>query len=232
MAGRLVEYTSNGGTASGYLSLPATGRGPGVIVVQEWWGLVPHIKDVVDRFAAAGYVALAPDLYHGEKTAEPDEAGKLMMALDIDRAAKDLRGAIDYLLGEAGATGDRVGVVGFCMGGQLALYSATLSPDKVGAVANFYGVHPNVRPNFSKLQATVLLIIAEKDGFVTPQVGRDLERRIKKSGKTVDLVLYPGVDHAFFNDTRPEVYNRPATEDAWRRTLDLFARQLQSSASP
>src|SRR6185369_1037052 len=98
MAGQIVEFASNGATASGYLATPAQAKGPGVIVIQEWWGLVDHIKDIADRFASEGYVALAPDLYHGKKASSPDEAGKLMMAMRIDEAEKDLRGAIKYLL--------------------------------------------------------------------------------------------------------------------------------------
>src|SRR3712207_1304759 len=131
MPGRMVEFKANGGTAEGYLATPEGGSGPGVIVVQEWWGLVPHIKDIADRFAGEGFVALAPDLYHGESAQEPDDAGKLMMAMDAERAAKDLRGAADYLLNEGGASGSKVGVVGFCMGGQLALYGATVAPETI-----------------------------------------------------------------------------------------------------
>jgi carboxymethylenebutenolidase len=227
MAGRVVEYASNGQTSQGYLSTPATGNGPGVIVIQEWWGLVPHIKSVADRLAAAGFVALAPDLYHGKQTTEPDEAAKMLMALDIDRVAMDLRGAIDYLLANGGASGERVGVVGFCMGGQLALYAATVSPEKVAATVDFYGVHPNVQPEWSRLEAAVLLHVAEHDAdYLKPRVARDLERRLKNHGKTVEVVIYPGTQHAFFNDERPEVYNRPAAEDAWRRTVGFFRQHL------
>ena len=118
MSGEMVEFQSNGGTASGYLSLPASGKGPGVIVIQEWWGLVPHIKDICDRFAAEGFVALAPDLYHGQSATSPDEAGKLMMALRIDEAEKDLRGAAEYLLNHAATTGNKVGTVAFVWAGR------------------------------------------------------------------------------------------------------------------
>ena len=123
MAGQMVEFASNGAKAGGYLAIPEKGTGPGVIVIQEWWGLVDHIKDVCDRFAREGYVALAPDLYHGESTKSPDEAGKLMMALRVDEAEKDLRGAMQYLLNHEATTGTRVGVIGFCMGGALSLYA-------------------------------------------------------------------------------------------------------------
>jgi carboxymethylenebutenolidase len=120
----MVEFSSNGGTCQGYLATPESGSGPGVIVLQEWWGLVDHIKDVADRFAAEGFVALAPDLYHGESTTSPDDAGKLMMALKIAETEKDLQGAITHLLNLDACTSDTVGTVGFCMGGQLSLYAA------------------------------------------------------------------------------------------------------------
>src|SRR5438128_5619700 len=129
----IVQYPSNGGSSEGYLAVPASGPGPGVIVIQEWWGLVPHIRAVADRFAQAGFVALAPDLYHGVQTTEPDEAGKLMMGLAMDQAARDIAGAASYLGGRPEVTG-RVGCVGFCMGGSLALWSATLSADIVATV--------------------------------------------------------------------------------------------------
>jgi len=220
----MVEVTANGKTAAGYLSLPA-GKGPGVVVIQEWWGLVEHIKDVCDRFAAAGYVALAPDLYHGQTTKSPDEAGKLMMALRIDEAEKELRGAIQYLLAHPSVEPKKVGTIGFCMGGALSLYAACENP-QVSACVVFYGGHPNVKPKLEKLQAPVLGIYAERDQFVTPESVRQLEAQLKQLGKTADIHIYPGVDHAFFNDTRPEVYHREAAEDAWRRTLEFFGKYL------
>ena len=132
----MVTFKSNGHTCDGYIA----GSGPGVLVIQEWWGLVPHIKDVVDRLAEAGFTALAPDLYHGESSTEPDGAGKLMMALNLEQAAKDLSGAIALLQERSGAP--KVGVVGYCMGGGLALVVASQRPDAVAAVAPYYGVIP------------------------------------------------------------------------------------------
>src|SRR6185503_10888800 len=120
----MVPFPFAGGNTNGYLSLPQNNSGPGVVVIQEWWGLVDHIKNVCDRFAAEGFVALAPDLYHGKMTKSPDEAGKLMMALRIDEAERDISAAVDFLLTRDAATSEKIGVIGFCMGGALALYSA------------------------------------------------------------------------------------------------------------
>lgn len=226
MAGQMVEFSSNGGSASGYLATPASGKGPGVIVIQEWWGLVPHIKDVCDRFAAEGFVALAPDLYHGKSTTSPDEAGKMMMAMRIDEAERDLRGAAQFLLNHEATTGDKVGTVGFCMGGALSLYAATKNP-QVGACVIFYGGHPNVKPDLAKLQAPVLGLYAGRDGFVTPESVRELERQLKALGKSAEIHIYPDADHGFYNDGRAEVYDEAAAKDAWSRVLKFFGEHLR-----
>jgi carboxymethylenebutenolidase len=225
MPGQKVEFASDGAKTQGYLATPASGGGPAVIVIQEWWGLVDHIKDVADRFAAAGFVALAPDLYHGDSAQKPDDAGRLMMALDVARAARDLEGAVAYLLARPGVSARKVGVVGFCMGGQLALATACLSGN-VGAAVDFYGVHPNVKLDFAKLGAPVLGLFAERDAFVTPEAARKLERDVRAAGKAIEVHIYPGADHAFFNDTRPDVFNREAATDAWNRTTQFFRRHL------
>ena len=224
MAGRMVEFPSNGRTTQGYLSTPASGKGPGLVVIQEWWGLVGHIKNVCDRFAAAGYSALAPDLYHGQTASEPDGAGKLFMALHIGEAEKDLSGAARYLAGHSSTA--RLGAVGFCMGGQLALFAGCTNAS-IGAVVDFYGIHPNVKPDYGKLSGPVLGLFAEKDAFVTPQTAREVEAAIKKAGKPVEVHIYPNVDHGFFNDKRPDVYDKAAAEDAWRRTLAHFQAHLR-----
>ncbi|GAB4469384.1 MAG: dienelactone hydrolase family protein [Elainellaceae cyanobacterium] len=209
----------------GYLALPPGGSGPGVIVLQEWWGLVPHIKTVADRFAAEGFVAIAPDLYDGETTTSPDEAGRKLMALNIEQTAHKLENTLEYLQNHPAVTGNRLGVVGFCMGGQLALLAATLS-QRVGAVVDFYGIHPNVQPDFSKLSAPVLGIFGENDGFVTPEAVRSLEAAIQQAGGSIETHTYAGADHAFFNDTRPEVYQPDAAADAWNKTLSFLQREL------
>ena len=224
MAGKMVEFRSNGGKTAGYLALPKTGKGPGVLVIQEWWGLVGHIKNVCDRFAAEGFSALAPDLYHGETANEPDAAGKLFMALNIEQAEKDLRGGAKYVAEQASTA--KIGAVGFCMGGQLALFAATVNQN-VGAVVDFYGIHPNVKPDYSKLSGPVLGLFAEKDGFVTPETARQVDAEIKKAGKQSEIHIYPGVDHAFFNNDNKAAYNKTAADDAWRRTLAFFRGNLK-----
>jgi carboxymethylenebutenolidase len=224
MSGEMVQFSSNGEKCEGYLATPP-GKGPGVIVIQEWWGLVDHIKEVCDRFAAAGYVALAPDMYHGKSTTSPDEAGKLMMALNIDRAEKDLRGAVRFLLTHDATEGNSVGTIGFCMGGALSLYAASKNP-QVGACVVFYGIHPNVKPDLANLEAPVLGIFAERDGFVTPETARELERQLNALGKSAEVHIYPDVDHAFFNDHRPDVYNNAAAIESWNRVLQFFSSHL------
>src|SRR6266511_1303495 len=119
--GERISFKTNGTTTPGYLARPAQGSGPGLIVIQEWWGLVPQIEGVADRFAAEGFVALVPDLYHGKSTKSPDEAGKLMMALRVDEVERDLAGAIDHLVAQPAVSSKKVGTVGFCMGGALTL---------------------------------------------------------------------------------------------------------------
>ena len=221
--GELVTFKSNGGTCDGYI---AGDTGPGVVVIQEWWGLNDHIKDVVDRFAAAGFVAVAPDLYHGESATEPDGAGKLMMALNLAEAGKDMSGAIDLLQQRTGRT--KVGVVGFCMGGGLALVAACQRPDAVAGVAPFYGLIPwaSAQPDWSALTAKVEGHYAANDGYFTPENAAALQAQLRDLGKDATLHVYPDTDHAFFNDTRPEVYDAAASATAWDRTLELFRGSL------
>lgn len=223
--GQIVHFPSNGATCSGYLAVPQSGKGPGVIVIQEWWGLVPHIKDVADRLAREGCVALAPDLYQGETTTSPDRAGKLMMSLRIDQAQRELSGAAEYLLKHPGVTARKVGTVGFCMGGALSLYAATKNPT-VGACVVFYGGHPNVKPDLPNLQAPMLGFYAGKDTFVTPDSVRQLEKKLKSLGKQATIYIWPEVDHGFFNDTRPEVHHKERAQHAWREMIEFFRNHL------
>src|ERR1700684_4532351 len=224
--GEMIEFASNGSTAGGYLATPESGGG--VIVIQEWWGLVDHIEDVCDRFAAACLVALPPDLYHEKKIkpGEPDEAGKAMMAMQLAQAARDMSGAVDEVLRRS--TCDNVGVIGFCMGGGLALVLATQRPDAVAAVVPCYGIipWPDAQPDYANMSAAVLGHYAEKDDFFTPDAANALAEQLRALGKSVEIIIYPGTDHAFFNDTRPEVYDADAARALWARTLEFFTAHL------
>lgn len=226
MAGT-VEFASNGNTTRGYLRLPKSGQGAGIVVIQEWWGLDRHITDVVDRFAVEGFVALAPDLYHGAETKEPDEADKLMMGMDIDRAARDMKGAVDYLARHSAVTSSGVGAVGFCMGGGLVLWLACMS-DKVLAAVPFYGAAPwpEASPNFKNSVAAFQGHYAEHDDWATPEMARELEIRLQGLGLAAEFFVYPGTRHAFFNDDRPEDHDAEASLLAWQRTVEFLRARL------
>jgi carboxymethylenebutenolidase len=224
--GEIVEFPSNGGTASGYLATQDAGGGIPLVIIQEWWGLVPHIKEVADRFAAEGFVALVPDLYHGATTTEPDEAGKLMMAMNLEQAGKDMAGAVDKVAQLSGKP--RVGVTGFCMGGGLALILATQRPDRVKAVVPWYGLIPwaNAQPDWARLDAAVLGHYAEKDEYFTPELAHELEQTLRDLGKDATLKVYPDTDHAFFNDHRPEVHDAEASAEGFAATVEFLKAKL------
>lgn len=195
-----IEFTSNGDRAPGYLALPSGGSGPGVIVVQEWWGLDSGIKTMADRLAEAGFVALAPDLYRGELAGhdEMDKAAGLMSALPPDRAARDLSGAVDALAAHDAVTGDALGVVGFCMGGMLSFLLAANRPDRIRAVVPFYGFpQGDTEPDWGPLTAVVRGHMAEQDDFFGPEAARALETKLRDLGKDVTLTVHPGTGHAF-----------------------------------
>lgn len=195
-----VSFKSNGGTASGYLAKPKSGSGPGVLVIQEWWGLDSGIKTMTDRLSEAGFVALAPDLYHGELAGhtEMDKAGKLMHEMPPDRAAKDMSGAVDYLASNPAVTSSGIGVVGFCMGGMLAFLIAANRGDKVKAVVPFYGFPQGpMEPNWTGLTAAVSGHMAENDSFFPPTGAKALETKLRGMGKNVTLAVHPGTGHAF-----------------------------------
>lgn len=195
-----VSFRSNGSTASGYLVTPPAGRGPGVLVIQEWWGLDSGIKEMTSRLGGAGFVALAPDLYHGELAAhtEMDKAAHLMQSLPPARAARDMSGAVDFLAGHPAVTGNGIGVVGFCMGGMLSFIIAANRPDKVKALVPFYGFPQGENePDWSALAARVRGHMAEHDSFFTPEGARALEARLRAMGKDVTLTVHAGTGHAF-----------------------------------
>ena len=221
-----VEFKSNGDTASGYLAVPESGKGPGVVVLQEWWGLDDHIRSVVDRFASEGFLALAPDLYHGETTDQPDEAEQKMMAMNMDQAEKEMRGAVDYLSQHEAYDGNGIGSVGFCLGGGLAVWAATVNP-KVDAVVTFYYVMPHGKPDFSKIDAPVLGHFGTGDDFVPVDDAKQLEKELNDAGADASFEFYEGAGHAFFNDTdRLGTYDEGKAKEAWHKTVDFFKRHL------
>ena len=214
------------GMAAGYLSLPPSGIGPGVILLQEWWGLVDHIKQVADRLATEGYVVLAPDLYRGASTGSPDDAQRLMMALDLPFASQAMGGAADWLHAHEAVHPNRVGAMGFCMGGQLALYAATAYPEAIDAVVDFYGVfNPRVPVNLRQLRAPVLAHFGVHDRSSPREQAEHLLRDITHAGADCDGYFYEA-GHAFFNDSRPAMYDASAASLAWNRTLQFLHSML------
>jgi carboxymethylenebutenolidase len=198
--GETVEFLSNQTEASGYLVKPSKGSGPGVLVIQEWWGLDSGIKTMTDRLGAAGFVAFAPDLYHGELAQhdEMDKAAQLMQKLPPHRAARDMSAAVDYLANHPAVTGHGIGVVGFCMGGMLSFIIAANRPDKVKAVVAFYGFPQGpAEPDWTKLAASVRGHMAERDNSFTPEGARALEQKLRDMGKDVQFTIHPGTGHAF-----------------------------------
>ena len=199
-------------------------------MIQEWWGLVPQIKAVCDRLAGEGFTALAPDLFHGDfaEHTEMDKAGELMNSLPPERAAKDMAGAIDHLLASDAVTGDRVGVIGFCMGGLLTLMISALEGDRVAAAVTFYGAPlGDGEPDWSGLTAKVEGHFAENDDFFPPEAVRDLESRLQAMGKDVSFTIYPGTGHAFANEHNPlGTRDDDAAAQAWDRSLAFLKAEL------
>lgn len=219
-----VTFPSAGGTAHGYLALPPDGSGPGVIVIQEWWGLTDHIADVTDLLAKEGFVALAPDLYGGNVAHESEEAFRMMKELPVSRGVELLSGAVDHLLSLPEVTSDTVGAVGFCMGGGFVLYLAAADP-RVSAAVPFYGVIQGELPDFSGLKAQILGHYGELDQSIPAESLDRLREAIERqSGITADLRLYPA-NHAFFNNGRP-VYDAESAARAWESTVPFLRARL------
>jgi carboxymethylenebutenolidase len=222
----MVSFAGNGDNVDGFLACPdGDGPFPGVIVVQEWWGLNDNIKDIARRFANEGFAALAPDLYHGKVANEPDEAQKAMMATDMNRASKELTKSADWLASQPYTQGKGIGATGFCMGGGLAL---TLACDSqhIKAAAPFYGGNPSPIDKVANLQGPVFAVYAEHDAWANDAVREALEQALRQHGKQFETKTYPGTEHAFFNDTRKEVYREEAAKDAWQKVLALFRDNL------
>jgi carboxymethylenebutenolidase len=228
MSGQMVKFPANGGSADGYLATPSSGKGPGVIVIQEWWGLTDQIKGVADMFAREGFAALAPDFYHGKgaKIGEPDKAQKLMMEFfQANTAAKDAKGAAEYLARHPSVTSKKVGVIGFCMGGFLALLVGSVAPDKVAAVVDCYGVGQHM-PDLKPLRGIpVLGIFGGKDDSAAEFAA--LEKAAKETGVPFTKYTYPEADHAFLNEQRKDVYRADDAKDAWTKILPFLKSNVR-----
>jgi carboxymethylenebutenolidase len=222
-----TAFPSGDGQAHGYLALPPSGSGPGVLVIQEWWGLTDHIADVTDRLAAEGFVALAPDLFGGRTTHDADEAGELMTALPVDRAARDLAGAVDFLLGHEAVTSSTVGAVGFCMGGGFVLLLAAQQGSRVSAAVPYYGVGPAVPQTYEGLTAAVQGHYGNRDDFYPADDARAQAEQIRReAGAEVEFHFYDA-GHAFHNDTNKlGTYSPDDARTAWARTVDFLKAKV------
>jgi carboxymethylenebutenolidase len=223
-----VTFPSNGGTAHGYLATPASGSGPGVIVIQEWWGLTDHIVSIADRLATEGFVALAPDLFGGRTTHDADEAGKLLMSLPVEQASKDLGGAVDFLLGQDAVTSQTVGAIGFCMGGGFVLLLAAQQGERVSAAVPFYGVGPGVPDTFSGVRAAVQGHYAKEDGMYPVDQAQAQEKQIRdESGAEVEFFYYDA-GHAFHNDENLlGTYSPDDAKVAWGRAVEFLKAKVR-----
>ncbi|MFD5464345.1 dienelactone hydrolase family protein [Kitasatospora sp. NPDC127059] len=218
-----VTFPSNGRTAHGYLARPPQGVGPGLVVVQEWWGLTSHVADMADRFAAEGFTVLAPDLFGGATTHDRAEAARLKRELPVERAVEDLSGAVDFLLSLDDVVGDAVGVVGFCMGGGFALVLAARAGDRVAAAVPFYGLPPDPEFDYRGLTAHVLGHFGELDGSIPMAAVDEAAIRIGEATDIRPEIHFYPAGHAFMNDENPLGTHDPLqARIAWRRTLTFL----------
>jgi len=230
-AEQTVSFKSGDETVNGFLVTPE-GKGPfpAVIVIHEWWGLDGWVKDQARALGKEGYVALAVDLYRGKVTDKQEEAHQLMMGLPRDRALRDLKAAFNYLASRSDVRKDRIGVIGWCMGGMYSLALATEEP-RLAAVVAYYGAPPTDAAAVAKIKAPVLGNYGAEDKGPSPEQVKTFEAALKKAGKTVDIKIYPGAGHAFANPNNPwGGYREAAAKDAWSRTLAFFAKYLKAKA--
>lgn len=214
----MKEFQADDRTISGYLAVPEQGSGPGVLVLHAWWGLNDFFKQVCDRLAQEGFIALAPDLYHGKTTTSIDEADQLSSSMEDDEVSQNLAASIGYLFKQPGIRGKALGVVGFSLGGFLALGLK----DHIAAIVTFYGT---TAPDRVLAQADVLGHFAEHDDFEPPEQVHEFEEAIRSSGRQVTFFTYPGTHHWFFEANRPE-YDVDAARVAWERTIEFLHQQL------
>lgn len=227
--GVLHGFVSFGGDGAqdGYLAKPNDGQThPGVVLIQEWWGIEDHIKEMAGRLAANGYVVLAPDLYHGKVVNEPNEAGKAMMALNMGAAVQEIGASVEYLKRQPDVRSNKIGVVGFCMGGHLAWKTAETLDGAIAAVAAFYG--GGYRPSaddMAKVTAPVLVVWGGKDQSIPPEDRERISNLLQQQNKTHKALLYPQAGHAFMNDKHGDLEPQ-AAQQAWNELLAWFQQHL------
>jgi carboxymethylenebutenolidase len=220
-----VEFEANGGTGTGYFAEPDADSVPGLVVLHEWWGLDDSMKRMVNRFAEDGFLAISPDLYHGDTTEQPDEAQQKLMAMNMEQAEKEMRGAVQYLLEHPKCNGS-VGSVGFCMGGGLSIWAAATNPD-IGAAVTYYYVMPHGKPDFSNINGPVLGHFGTEDEFISQDDSKDLQTELQEAGVEATFEFYDGAGHAFANDhNRLGTYEKDHAESAWQKTNDFFKLHL------
>jgi carboxymethylenebutenolidase len=231
MTGRIIDFDANGSTTPGYLATPDVAGGPGIVVLHTWWGLTEPFRQVCDRLAEAGFVALAPDLYHGKSTAVIEEAQELGAALDqqAEQWRGDIRGALQCLRqnGALTPTAGRgaFGFVAFSLGGAYALDTSVELPDEVAAVATFYATYPGL--DYRRAKATYLCHFAEDDPYESAELAAEMERQLTAAGRQSTFYTYPGTRHWFFEANRPETYDAAAAALAWKRTLAFLDTELR-----
>lgn len=224
-----VTFESFGAQAHGYLALPESGKGPGIIVIQEWWGLTDHIRDIADRLAAQGFVALAPDLYGGWITHDGEEAGQMMSELPEAKGAQLLGGAVDYLLAHEAVTSAQLGVIGFCMGGGFVLQLAAQQGEKIAAAVPFYGVGQGVPSDFSGVRASIQGHYANFDQMYAPELAKAQEQQIREESGAEVQYFYYDAKHAFHNDENPAGnYDPEQASIAWQRAVDFLHAKVAS----
>jgi carboxymethylenebutenolidase len=213
-----INFDTAGGPTSAYVAIPDNGPGnKAVILVQEWWGLNAHIKDIAGRYAAAGFTCIAPDLYRGKIAANPEEAGQLMQGLALDNGLDTIKNAMAKARETYGLK--KFCITGYCMGGTYALRAACVL-DGLVAAAPFYGDVPEDEL-LEKLKVPTIFFSGKKDQWINPEKVAKLEEDAREFGLPLQSVAYDA-DHAFFNDTRPEVYDAGAAADAWKKVIHFF----------
>ena len=223
--GNMVEIKSSAGIASGYLALPETGQGPGILLLHAWWGLTPFFKSLADRLAGEGFVVLATDLYDGRTADTIEGATELMEQLNAREAIEHVLGGLDYLLAHSAVYRDNIGAIGFSLGAGYATWLSKLKPE-VRALVLFYGGSEEDADFAKQTNADILAHFAEHDEYESLEMARELESALKAAGREANFFVYPGTGHWFFEDNRPDAYDPESAQLAWERTIEFLKAKL------